>query len=170
MTGTPHSPERKRHFLSLALLATLLVAGSGLLTFSVAAAQKDAADSQEGESKMGMMCPMMAGMKDLKLHADSPPLLAARAETLKLTEDQQQELDAIAQEARSQAQEVLTEQQREQLGDASKALSMMEIAKLRMKEKKSSDSSENMCPMCMKMMKEKMQDKSGSSNSDDRSN
>lgn len=170
MTATTNSHSQKRHFLSLPLLAALSVAGSGLLTLSSAAVQKDAADGQEGESKMGMTCPMMAGMKDLKLHADSPPLLAARTDALNLTKEQLQTLDAIGQEARSQAREVLTEQQREQLGDASKALSMMEIAKMRMKDKPSGDSSNNMCPMCTKMMKQKMQDKSESSDSEDRSN
>ena len=107
---------------------------------------------------MSMSCPMKAGLEGIKLHADAPPLLMARVEELNLTESQQTQLAAIGMEAREKAQRILTNQQREQIGDSTEPMSMMEVAMMRVK-KMDEDSSKKMCPMCMKMMKEKMDGK-----------
>ncbi len=106
------------------------------------------------DSKMAMSCPMMAGLKGIKLHADAPPLLLARTEELKLTDEQQLELAVIGKEAREKAQAVLTADQKNMLGDSTEAMSMMEVAMMRAKKMDQDDS--KMCPKCMKMMQKKM--------------
>lgn len=141
--------------VGLVLLALLAVSRP-----SPAQAQVDSkASSQDG--KMSMECPMMTGLKGIKLTADSPPLLMARAEELKLTDEQQQKLKAIAQEAQRQATEVLTADQRSMIGESSgKPMSMMEIAMMRSKKMDDGESGK-MCPMCkqkMEGMMKKMQE------------
>ena len=96
---------------------------------------------------------MMAGMKGIKLTAASPPLLLARADELKLTDDQKQELKSIAEEAQRKATMALTTQQQSMLGESpDKAMSMMDVVMMRSKQMKD-DKSDGMCPMCKKKMK-----------------
>ncbi|WP_345327537.1 hypothetical protein [Novipirellula rosea] len=121
-------------------------------------AQDDSKASGQND-KMSMECPMMTGLKGIKLTADSPPLLMARAEELELTDEQQQKLKAIAQEAQRQATEVLTADQRSMIGESSgKAMSMMEIAMMRSK-KMDGGESDMMCPMCKQKMEGMMKGK-----------
>lgn len=102
-----------------------------------------------------MMCPMMESLDGLALHADSPALLLARAEELKLTKDQRQRLEQAVESARRQARQVLTAEQRKELEDAPEGpLTMMDLCMLRMKEMKGKPKGkEMMCPMCERMMK-----------------
>lgn len=126
---------------------------------SPAQAKDDSKASGQNDKKMSMECPMMTGLKGIKLTADSPPLLMARAEELKLTDEQQQKLKAIAQEAQRQATEVLTADQRSMIGKSSgKAMSMMEIAMMRSK-KMDEGESDMMCPMCKQKMEGMMKGK-----------
>ena len=98
------------------------------------------------------MCPMMVGLQGIKLTADSPPLLMARADELKLTEEQKQELKSIAEEAQRKATKLLTADQKSMIGKSpGKAMSMMEIAMMRSKGMKG-EKSGDMCPMCMEKM------------------
>lgn len=117
-----------------------------------------AAKQDQKDAKMGMMCPMMACMKGVNFHADSPALLLGRQDALKLSDEQVEKLKEIAESARREARQVLTADQREQLAEApTGALSMMEVCQLRMKEMKGEDQQSGaMCPMCTKMMKERM--------------
>ena len=126
---------------------------------SPALGQNNSKAGGQNDKKMSMECPMMTGLKGISLTADSPPLLMARASELKLTDEQQQKLRAITQEARSKAAEVLTEDQRSMLGKSSgKAMSMMEIAMMRAKKMDDSESG-MMCPMCKKKMEGMMKGK-----------
>lgn len=105
-----------------------------------------------------MMCPMMAGLRGVELHADSPALLAARADELNLTDEQKQQLRDIAKRAREQAREVLDAEQKQQLAEAPEGpLSPMQIARMRMKSGTGDQEKGQMCPMCMRMMRERMQ-------------
>lgn len=155
---------QKQWTVALAAAGTLLASLFVLMSQPVALAQDASQPEQQNDKKSAMMskCPMMDGLKGIKLVAESPPLLIARAEELKLTEEQKRKLASIAEEAQRNAAAVLTEKQREILGDsAGKSMSMMEIAMMRA-EKSRSDSSEGMCPMCqqkMDKMKEKMKKK-----------
>ncbi|WP_442510377.1 hypothetical protein SH528x_001994 [Novipirellula sp. SH528] len=154
--------------VSAILLATSLVAvwsvQSSALAQETQKKQQQEGSSSKGSgtkgknSEMSMSCPMMTGLKGIKLHADAPPLLMARIEELNLTESQQTQLAAIGMEAREKAQQILTNEQREQIGDSTEPMSMMEVAMMRVKIM-DEDSSKKMCPMCMKMMKEKMDGK-----------
>lgn len=135
---------------------------AGILAFSVnsltfAQNQKAAQTTQHNqkEDSSQPMCPMMAGLKGIKLAPTSPPLLMARAEELKLTDQQQQELKSIAKEAQRKATEVLNAEQQSALGESpDTALSMNEVAMMR-SEKMQDGKSGNMCPMCRKMMEKK---------------
>ncbi|QDT02959.1 hypothetical protein K227x_13380 [Rubripirellula lacrimiformis] len=133
-----------------------------LLAFSYqvpAGAQENSKASGENGKKMSMECPMITGLKGIKLTADSPPLLMARAEELNLTDEQQQQLKAIAQQAQRQATEVLTADQRSMLGETpGKAMPMMEIAMMR-SMKMGEAESDMMCPMCKKKMEGMMKGK-----------
>lgn len=103
------------------------------------------------------MCPMMAGLKGVELHADSPALLTARADELNLTDEQARELRQIAERAREQAREVLNEEQREELAEAPEGpLSPMQIARMRIKARTGDQEQGQMCPMCLRMMRERM--------------
>jgi hypothetical protein len=103
----------------------------------------------KGEAGHMMMCPMMAGLAAVRLHADSPAALLGRADDLGLTTDQQKKLKEIEEAARRQARQVLTDKQREQVGKPTDApLSVMELARMGMKGK----AMDGCCPMCMKMM------------------
>ena len=121
--------------------------------------ERPSVKQDQQDAKMGMMmCPMMGAMKGISLHADSPALLLGRQDALKLSDEQVKKLKEIAESARRDARQVLTEDQREQLAEAPKGpLSMMEVCQLRMQEMKGKDQESGaMCPMCMKMMKERM--------------
>ena len=96
------------------------------------------------------MCPMMAGLNGIRLTSDSPPLLMARADELKLTEKQKQELKSIAEEAQRKAAKILTAEQQSILGESTnEAMSMMEIAMMRSKDMRNES---GMCPMCKRKM------------------
>ena len=115
---------------------------------------------ERDRADMMMQCPMMSGLKGIDLFADSPTVLQAQKEDLKLTEQQIEQLQQIEQTARRQARELLTEQQREQLQDSPKGpLSMMELSVMRMP--KTGKAPEQMCPMCMRMMRMKDQQQKG---------
>jgi len=143
------------------VFAALLALSLQSLAFAQESTQETNDRDKEAESKS--MCPMMAGLKGIKLTADSPPLLLARADELKLTEQQKQELKSIAEEAQRKATNVLTADQKSLLGESpEKGMGMMEIAMMRSKGMK--DDKSGMCPMCkkkmegvmkMKMMKDK---------------
>ncbi|QDT16586.1 hypothetical protein CA12_26920 [Alienimonas californiensis] len=141
-------------------LCTLAAAGlafSGAALSPVTAAHGQGQAKQDGSSSpQKMMCPMMAGLKGVELHADSPPLLLAQADELGLSEDQRNSLREIAEAARKQAREALTAEQREELGKMPEGpLSPMQIAKQRMRDGKETAEEKPMCPMCMKMMRKK---------------
>lgn len=144
---------RRVSLLSL-LLVGLLAGGYGLEPLVHAEnPQEEAEDTPEtSKPKMEMMCPMMAGLKGVDLYADSPTLLAARAEELGLSEEQKKQLEKIATSARQNARDLLTAEQRDALEELPEGpLSMMQISKMRMKKMAESDS-KMMCPMCMKKM------------------
>lgn len=145
--------------IALGLIA-LLAAGYLVQTRAVAQnGQEPATAQQDAEKADSMNCPMMTSLQGIKLHADSPPLLVANAETMKLTADQKQELQKIAEEARRKARKVLTAEQRQQLGEETdEAMPIMQVAMMRAQEKNpDKQGSKKMCPMCTKMMKEKKQ-------------
>ena len=141
-------------------LAVTGVALASLVAFSIQSmtfAQTTGESDNETSSKS--MCPMMTGLTGIKLTADSPPLLMARADELNLTEQQKQQLKRIAEEAQSKATKVLTSEQRSILGDSpDKPMSMMEIAMMR-SQKMHGETSGEMCPMCKKNMDEMMKRK-----------
>ena len=148
----------KRRTAAFAGTGALLVAVSMFSNQSATSAQDALQAELENDRKSAMMsnCPMMTGLKGIKLVAESPPLLLARKEELKLTEEQTKELDSIAEEAQGKAIAVLTDKQREILGDsAGKPMSMMEIAMMRAKASKSK-TTEGMCPMCQQKMDKMM--------------
>lgn len=153
--------NRKRQFGAIAvagvILAAVLAVSLQSLTFAQESTQ--ATNDRDKETQSKPMCPMMAGLKGIKLTADSPPFLMAQAEELELTEQQKQELKRIAEEAQRKASNVLTAEQQSMLGESpDKAMSMMEVAMMRSKDMK--DDKSGMCPMCKKkmegMMKMKM--------------
>lgn len=147
--------NRNRYFAAITgagvLLASLLATSFQSTTFAQESSRTTDDIDKKTDSKP--MCPMMAGMKGIKLTAASPPLLLARADELKLTDDQKQELKSIAEEARRKATMALTTQQRSMLGESpDKAMSMMDVVMMRSKQMKD-DKSDGMCPMCKKKMK-----------------
>lgn len=103
------------------------------------------------EAKM-MQCPMMAGLKGIKLFPDGPEALLAESKRLALSDKQIKQLKKIEQSAREKARAVLSDKQREELGKEPKApVPLMELSRLRaMKMAKEDDAM--MCPMCLKMM------------------
>lgn len=129
-------------------------AGIVVLAAAVGLAQapqdKEKPPQKADESAKPMMqCPMMAGMKGMKMFADSPAALLARAEELGLDVKQKRQLEEIEEAARLQTRKVLSDKQWEQLRKAPPGrLSMMEMARMGMKGKKK----DGCCPMCMKMM------------------
>ncbi|MAX40123.1 hypothetical protein [Gimesia sp.] len=146
-----------RRILLLLVLLLGLIAGGYVLEPVVYAQNPQQADDAAGKSKpkMEMSCPMMMGLKGVALYADSPTLLMARAEELELNEAQKKQLEEIARSARKQAREILTAEQRDALKKLPEGrMSMMQIAKMQMKERKSGEDSRMMCPMCRKMMQE----------------
>ncbi len=149
-----NSQNSKRQIGAIAGAGVVFAALLAVSLQSLAVAQESTRETndrdKEAESKP--MCPMMAGLKGIKLTADSPPLLMARADELKLTEEQKQELKSIAEEAQRKAAKLLTADQKSMIGKSpDKAMSMMEIAMMRSKGMKG-DKSGDMCPMCMKKM------------------
>lgn len=155
--------KRNRVFGSTAgagvILASLLATSFQSIAFAQDSLQTTNGIDKKTDSKP--MCPMMAGMKGLKLTADSPPLLLARAGELKLTDEQKQELKSIAEEAQRKATMVLTAEQQSMLGESpAKAMSMMEVAMMRSKDMRG-DKSDGMCPMCKKKMEGMMKEKRG---------
>ncbi len=136
------------------ILALLLTVSPQSLTSAFAQDASQTTNDIDKNSESEPMCPMMAGMKGIKLTADSPPLLMARADELKLTDEQKQKLKSIAEEAQRKSTKVLTAQQQSMLGESpGKAMSMMEVAMMRSKGMKD-DKSDGMCPMCQKKMAE----------------
>ncbi len=150
----------KRISCGLLLLVGVLAAGYGLQALVYAQ------DSQKGEdapekpkAEMQMMCPMMTALKGVELYADTPALLTAQAEKLKLTDEQKKQLKEIAKSAQEEARKVLTAEQRQALEKLPQGpLSMMQIAKMQMKDKKDGGDEKMMCPMCMKMMQKKSEE------------
>lgn len=139
-----------------AILALLIAISLQSLTCAFAQDLSPATNDVDKNTESKPMCPMMAGMKGIKLTADSPPLLMARADELKLTDEQKQELKSIAEEAQRKSTKVLTAQQQSMLGESpGKAMSMMEVAMMRFKDV-NDDKSDGMCPMCKKKMDEMM--------------
>ena len=143
----------------LVLLFGAFAAGCGIQSLAQAPDPKQGeAAPEKPKAKMEMMCPMMSSLKGVELYADSPVLLAAQAEELGLNEEQKKQLEEIAKSAREQARKIMTPEQRKTLEELPEGpLSMMQIAKMRMKGKKGGGDEKMMCPMCMKMMK-KMQE------------
>lgn len=136
------------------LFASVLAILLPSLTFAQESSQTTNEIDNQADAKP--MCPMMAGMKGITLTADSPPLLLARADDLKLTDEQKHQLKSIAVEAQRKATMVLTAQQQSMLGESpDKAMSMMEVAMMRAKDMKD-EKSGGMCPMCKKNMEEMM--------------
>jgi hypothetical protein len=149
----------------LVLLALVLA-----VTFTVGYSVRPSALAQDGEksktqprgkdAEPAMMCPMMAGVIDLRLHADSPAMLLARTNELGLTEKQVEELKKVQESARKRAREVLTEKQRgEMKGDPPGLLSVPELSRMQAAKAKDKDGKEMMCPMCLKMMQKTKQGK-----------
>lgn len=122
-------------------------------------AERERAGKAASQERPPMMqCPMMAGLKDIEMFADSPALLLARAEELNLSDAQRLELEQIEQAARQEAREVFNARQQEKLKDApDERLPVMELSRMRMKDMKGEGKMEGMCPMCMRMMRERMQ-------------
>ena len=113
--------------------------------------------SAREETGGGMRCPMMAGLSGIRLFADGPAAILARAEELGLDAQQAERLGRIAESARRQAGEVLTDDQRRRLGDVPRErIPVMKLGKMRMKGRMAGENAGGMCPMCMKMMKSKM--------------
>ena len=103
----------------------------------------------KGKTEPMMKCPMMAGLSDLRLFADSPAALLARAEELGLDVKQKRQLEEIEEAARLQARKLLSDKQWEQVRQAPPGrLPMMQMASMGMKGKKM----DGCCPMCLKMM------------------
>ena len=138
--------------------------------FTVGYSVRPAALAQDGEksktqppgkdAEPAMRCPMMAGVGDLRLHADSPAMLLARAKELGLTDKQVEELKKVQESARKRAREVLTNKQRgETKGDPPGPLSVPELSRMQAARAKDKDGKEMMCPMCMKMMQKMKQGK-----------
>jgi hypothetical protein len=142
------------------LVLGLALSAAALFGLHATGAQKEEkAPPREGAGPM-MQCPMMAGLHDLHLYADSPSVLLLKGAKLKLTEKQKAQLEKIDAAARRRARRVLNDEQREQLKEAPKGpLSMMQLSRAGMK--KGMAGKGMMCPMCMKMM-QKMREKEGS--------
>jgi hypothetical protein len=149
-----NSHKGKRQFGVIAgagvIFAAMLAISLQSMTFAQESTQ--ATNDRDNKSESKPMCPMMVGLQGIKLTADSPPLLMARADELKLTEEQKQELKSIAEEAQRKATKLLTADQKSMIGKSpGKAMSMMEIAMMRSKGMKG-EKSGDMCPMCMEKM------------------
>lgn len=135
-------------------------AGIVLLALLAARAQfalnaREPSPKTDQTAKPKMQCPMMAGMKGMKVFADGPAVLLSRAGELRLTNKQKQQLADIREKARQRARNVLTAEQQKMLkGTPRGPLSMMDLAMMRMKTMKKPHGM--MCPMCMKMMKMKL--------------
>lgn len=153
--------NRKRKFEAIVgagvIFAMAFAISLNSLTFAQESSEAKAKSNKRTESES--MCPMMAGLKAIKLTAGSPPLLIARADELKLTKQQKQELKSIAEEAQRKAAKVLTAEQKSMLGESpEKAMTMMEIVMMRTKNLRDVKSG-GMCPMCMKKMEGMMKGK-----------
>jgi len=153
--------KKSRVLMGLIAAAVLLTADIGYR----AVAQQDAGpadepEQQEKERPM-MQCPMMQAMKSIELHATSPDVLASRAEQLELTEQQQERLREIAEEAQEKASDILSDTRRQQVEEGpSGRLTPMQLIKLQAKQGNGAaekDGKAPMCPMCMKMMQKRMQ-------------
>ena len=153
--------QNENQFLGLitgagVILALLITISLQSLPGALAQDSSQTTNDIDKKTESMPMCPMMAGMKGIKLTADSPPLLMARADELQLTDVQKQELKSIAEEAQRKATKVLTKQQQSMLGESpGKVMSMMEVAMMRFKDM-NDDKSDGMCPMCKKKMDEMM--------------
>jgi hypothetical protein len=129
------------------LLVAVVVASALRSNADTANSKEDAAQTKAAPAKK---CPMMAGLSSLRLFADSPAALLARAEELGLDVKQRRRLEEIEEAARLQARKLLSDKQWEQLHQApSGRLSMMEMARIGMQGKKM----DGCCPMCLKMMR-----------------
>ncbi|MFH1301361.1 MAG: hypothetical protein ABIK07_09895 [Planctomycetota bacterium] len=157
--------NRNRNFEAIVgagvILAMSLAISLQSLTFAQESSQAKTNSDKETESES--MCPMMAGLKTIKLTASSPPLLIARADELKLTKKQKQKLKLIAEEAQRKATKLLTAEQESMLGESpDKTMTMMEVAMMRTKNMRDAKSG-GMCPMCMKKMEGMMKGKKNDS-------
>lgn len=129
------------------LLVAVVVASTLRSNADTANSKGEAAKTKAAPAKK---CPMMAGLSGLRLYADSPAALLARAEGLGLDVKQRRRLEEIEEAARLQARKLLSDKQWAQLHQAPAGrLSMMEMARMGMKGKKM----DGCCPMCMKMMR-----------------
>ena len=146
-------------FASLAAVAAFR-SGAGAQEDPPQVQERKKAQPGPDRADMMMQCPMMAGLEGIDLFADSPAVLQAQKDDLKLTEQPIEQLQQIEQTARRQARELLTEQQQEKLQNSPKApLSMMELCMMRMP--KTGKQPEQMCPMCMRMMRMRDQQQNG---------
>ncbi|MCA9211695.1 MAG: hypothetical protein KDB27_01405 [Planctomycetales bacterium] len=144
--------NRKQQFGAIAgaglILVSLFAVSFQSLTFAQESTQTT--NDRDKKTQAKSMCPMMAGLNGIRLTSDSPPLLMARADELKLTEKQKQELKSIAEEAQRKAAKILTAEQQSILGESTnEAMSMMEIAMMRSKDMRNES---GMCPMCKRKM------------------
>lgn len=142
----------------LAMLGIIAVAGFGFRASAQDEAEGVAQEEQQNGKPMMMQCPMMDALKSVQLHADAPPVLLAQEEQLQLTAQQKEQLRELAEAARNQAREVLTDEQREKLEKAPAGpLSPMQLTQVLKKPQagQADDAEEKpMCPMCMKMMRQ----------------
>jgi hypothetical protein len=97
--------------------------------------QQDATDNHPGHSagkaEGGAKGLSMTGPVGLRILLDSPAVILSRAKELDLDEKQRQELEKLDGSAREQARKLLTDKQRQQLGEIPPEwLSMMQMAQL----------------------------------------
>ncbi|HBL42787.1 hypothetical protein [Gimesia sp.] len=141
--------NRNRNFEAIVGAGVILAMALAISLQSLTFAQESAKAKSDKEMGSESMCPMMAGLKAIMLSAGSPPLLIPRADELKLTKQQKQELKSIAEEAQRKATKVLTEEQESMLGEPpDKAMTMMEVVMIQTKNMRDAKSG-GMCPMCM---------------------
>lgn len=118
--------------------------------------EKPTAPAPGKDAEPVMRCPMMAGVDHLRLHADSPAVLLARAKELGLTDKQVERLKKVQESARERARAVLTDKQLAGMkGDPSGPLSVPELSRMQGSKAKDGGGKGMMCPMCMKMMQKK---------------
>lgn len=148
---------KSKSFAAFAAIGLIATAAFGYRAVAHSAEQGNAKTDQQGE--MMMQCPMMAALKSVQLHADSPAVLLGQSESMELSSQQQEQLEEIAAAARQQARDILTDAQRQQLDEVPAGpLSPMQLAKLQ-SDGEAGEGKGEMCPMCMKMMQRMKQQK-----------
>ena len=162
-------PQPKSRVLTLTLAA---VATIGLASaYSFAQAQQDHGQHQHGQSgggqqqadegQMPMSQPMMMRgrmMMRMQMHRQNPQAILALKEELKLSDEQAQQLQSIAAEAREKTQQVLNDEQKqslEKLKDTPNTPMQMHQHMQQMMQRMHGEDAakqmQQMCPM-MKMM------------------